>query len=203
MRIPRTLRASLLIAAAVVLGLLAVQGTYALWKAGTTATPGTVSSASFDVSLKENPSGTPVNMTLPSGGQATIGLAPTGTLSPGSPVYAGIVAANNSNAGGTFSTHLTAGQPTVSNVGTGTLAQYVIVSAVFAPTGTSCSAATGYTSLMSTGLTTATAVPKAASTLLCFQVSLQANAPAAVKGQAVNISLPITARQLCGVPSGC
>jgi hypothetical protein len=28
-------------------------------------------------------------------------------------------------------------------------------------------------------------------------------APATVKGQAVNITLPLTARQLCGVPSGC
>jgi hypothetical protein len=203
MRIPRTLRAGLLIAAAVVLGLLTVQGTYALWNAGASVAPGTISSASFDVSLKESPSGTPINMTLPSGGQATIGLTPAGTLSPGSPVYAGIVVANNSNAGGTFSTHLTAGQPTVSNVGTGALAQYVIVSAVFAPPGTSCTAAAGYASLMTTGLTTATAVPKAASTLICFQVSLPSTTPASVKGKAVNITLPITARQLCGVPGGC
>ena len=58
MRIPRTLRAGLLIAAAVVLGLLTVQGTYALWNASTSATPGTVSSASFDVSLTEAPPGT-------------------------------------------------------------------------------------------------------------------------------------------------
>jgi hypothetical protein len=83
-------------------------------------------------------------------------------------------------------------------VGTGTLAQYVTVSALFVPTGTSCTAAAGYTSLMTGGLTTATAVPKAASTLLCFQVSIQSNAPASMKGQAVNISLPLIASQLGG-----
>jgi hypothetical protein len=34
-------------------------------------------------------------------------------------------------------------------------------------------------------------------------VSLSSSAPSTVKGQAVNISLQLTARQLCGVPSGC
>jgi predicted ribosomally synthesized peptide with SipW-like signal peptide len=201
MRIPRMLRAGLLIAAAVVLGLLTVQGTYALWNASTSAAPGTVSSASFDVSLAASPSGQVTNMTIPEG-TATINLGQATLLAPGMPVYASLVVGNNSNASGTFSTSLTAEPATVSNVGLGALKSKVTVSAKFASAVTECATPTGYTSLMATGLTS-TAVPKATSTVLCFQVSLDSSTSILLKGQAVNINLPLTARQICGVPSGC
>ena len=202
MRIPRMLRAGALIAAAVVLGLLAVQGTFALWNDGTSAAPGTVTSASFDVSLTASPSGQATNMSLPGGTSATINLGSATTLAPGTPVYAGLVTSNNSNAGGTFSTTITAGQATVTNVGLGILAQYVTVSAKFASAVAECYSATGYAALTAAGLTSA-AVPKSTSTVMCFQVSLSSSTSMLLKGQAVNISIPLTARQLCGVPSGC
>lgn len=201
MRIPRTLRAGLLIAAAVVLGLLTVQGTYALWNASTSTAPGTVSSASFDVSLAASPSGQVTNMTLP-GGPATINLGQATSLAPGTPVYASLVVGNNSNAGGTFSTSISPGPATVTNVGPGVLAPYVTVSGKFASSVAECNSSAGYAPLTALGITSE-AVPKAASTVLCFQVSLSSSTSALLKGQAVNISLPITARQLCGVPSGC
>ncbi|WP_457963297.1 hypothetical protein M1E17_17885 [Arthrobacter sp. D1-29] len=202
MRMPRMLRTGALIAAAVVLGLLTVQGSYALWNAATAAAPGTVTAASFDVSLTASPSGQATNMSLSGGTPATINLTQATSLAPGTPVYASVVIGNNSNAGGTFSTSITAGQATVSNTGFGSLAQYVTVSAKFASAVAECSSSTGYTALTAAGLTSA-AVPKAASTVLCFQVSLSSSTSILLKGQTVNISLPITARQLCGVPSGC
>lgn len=202
MRIPRTLRAGVLIAAAVVLGLLAVQGTYALWNASTSTSPGTISSASFDVSLAASPSGTVTNMTLPGGGSASLALTPTGTLQPGTSLYAGVVVTNNSNAGGAFNAALTVGQATLANVSGGALAQYLTVNAKPATSAVDCNTTSGYSPLGAAGLTS-TAVAKGASTVFCFQVTLSSTAPSTVKGQAVNISLPITARQLCGVPSGC
>ncbi|TAP45207.1 hypothetical protein [Arthrobacter sp. S39] len=202
MRIPRMLRAGALIAAAVVLGLLAVQGTYALWNAGTSTAPGTVTSASFDVALTASPSGQASNMSLSGGTAATINLVQSATITPGTSVYASVAAANNSNAGGTFNTTVTVDQATLANVNGGSLAQYLTVSAKNVATAAECSTLTGYATLTSAGLTSAS-VPKAASTVLCFQVSMSSTAPVSVKGQAVNISLPITARQLCGVPSGC
>ncbi len=202
MRIPTMLRAGALIVAAVVLGLLAVQGSYALWNAGTSAAPGTISSASFDVSLSASPSGQATNMSLSGGTSATISLGSVASLAPGTPAYASLVVGNNSNAGGTFSTSITAGQAAVTNVGLGILAQYVTVSAKFASAAPECYSPTGYAPLTAAGLTSA-AVPKAASTVLCFQVSLSSSTSFLLKGQAVNISLPLTARQLCGVPSGC
>jgi predicted ribosomally synthesized peptide with SipW-like signal peptide len=196
------LRAGALIAAAVILGLLAVQGSYALWNASITTTPGSISAASFDVALTASPSGQATNMSLPGGTSATINLGQPTSLAPGTPVYASLVVGNNSNAGGTFSTSITAGQPTVTNVGLGSLAQYVTVSAKFASAVAECYSATGYTALTAAGLTSG-AVAKAASSVLCFQVSLSSSTSMLLKGQAVNISLTLTARQLCGVPSGC
>jgi len=201
MRIPRTLRAGVLIAAAVMLGLLTVQGTYALWSASASAAPGAVSSASFDVSLTASPSEQVSNMTL-AGGPATISLTQTASLSPGTSVYASLAVSNNTNAGGQFNTAITAGELTKAYTGSGTIANYLTFTGKNVATPAECSNAAGYAPLTAAGMT-AVAVPKWTSTVFCFQVSLSSTAPVSVKGQAVNISLPITARQLCGVPSGC
>ncbi|MFF1881399.1 hypothetical protein ACFVVC_08050 [Pseudarthrobacter sp. NPDC058196] len=202
MRITRSLKAAALIAAAVVLGLFTVQGTFALWNASAVAAPGTVSAASFDVALTAVNSGTTTNMTLATGAAANLALSPAGTLGPGTSVSGGVVVTNNTNAGGQFNTAITVGQPTVANTGGGTLASYIVVNAKSAASSTECSSSTGYAQIGTGGLVSPT-VGKSGSTIFCFQVSLASGAPSTVKGQAVTISLPLTARQLCGVPSGC
>jgi predicted ribosomally synthesized peptide with SipW-like signal peptide len=206
MGIPRSLRAAALIAAAVLMGLLTVQGTYALWAANASATPGSVSSASFNVSLTGMPSGQTTDMTLAGGQAASLALTTQSValaaLAPGAAVHSSVSATNNSDAGGQFSISITAGAPTVTNVGGGSLAQYLTVSAKNVATTAECSTTTGYAQLTSAGLATA-AVPKAGTTVVCFEVKLSATAPSSLKGQAVNISIPLTASQLCGVPSGC
>lgn len=202
MRIKRRLQAAALTAVAVVLGLFTVQGTYALWSAAASASPGTVTSASFDTALTAVNTGQTTTMTLADGSAASLTLSPTGTLGPGTSVYGGVVVTNNTNAGGQFNTAITAGQPTIANVSGGTLAGYVSVNAKTASSSAECSTATGFASISTTGLVSPT-VAKGGSTVFCFQVSLSSSAPSTVKGQAVNISLQLTARQLCGVPSGC
>ena len=201
MGIPRSLRAAALIAAAVLMGLLTVQGTYALWAANASATPGSVSSASFNVSLTGMPSGQTTNMTLANGTAATLTLSPAGTLGPGTPVYGGVQVTNNTNAGGQFNTVITAGQPTIANVSGGTLASYISVTAKLATSTAECSNSAGYLAIGAGGLDSPT-VAKNGSTIFCFQASLSSAAPSSVKGQAVNITLPLTARQ-CGVSGGC
>ncbi|APX01284.1 hypothetical protein [Arthrobacter sp. QXT-31] len=199
MSIPRHLRAAALVAAAVLLGLLTVQGSYALWSAAAAAAPGTVTSASFDVNLAGAPSNQLTSMTVagtPANLAVTTQSIPLAALMPGTAVYASITATNNSDAGGQFNISVTSGAPVLTNAGGGSLATYLTVSAKSATSAATCGT-TGYT-----GLTPVT-VPKGASTTLCFEVRLASNAPAAVKGQAVSISIPLTATQLCGVPSGC
>ncbi|TWD53096.1 hypothetical protein FB478_104237 [Arthrobacter sp. AG367] len=202
MRTKRRLQAAALTAVAVVLGLFTVQGTYALWSAAASASPGTITSASFDTALTAVNTGQTTTMTLADGSAATLTLSPAGTLGPGTSVYGGVVVTNNTNAGGQFNTAITAGQPTIANVSGGTLASYVSVNAKSAASSAECSTATGFASISTAGLVSPT-VAKGGSTVFCFQVSLSTSAPSTVKGQAVNISLQLTARQLCGVPSGC
>lgn len=202
MRTKRRLQAAALTAVAVVLGLFTVQGTYALWSAAASASPGTITSASFDTALTAVNTGQTTTMTLADGSAATLTLSPAGTLGPGTSVYGGVVVTNNTNAGGQFNTAITAGQPTIANVSGGTLAGYVSVNAKTAASSAECSTATGFASISTAGLVSPT-VAKGGSTVFCFQVSLSTSAPSTVKGQAVNISLQLTARQLCGVPSGC
>lgn len=202
MRTKRRLQAAALTAVAVVLGLFTVQGTYALWSAAASASPGTITSASFDTALTAVNTGQTTTMTLADGSAATLTLSPAGTLGPGTSVYGGVVVTNNTNAGGQFNTAITAGQPTIANVSGGTLAGYVTVNAKTAASSAECSTATGFASIGTAGLVSPT-VAKGGSTVFCFQVSLSSSAPSTVKGQAVNISLQLTARQLCGVPSGC
>lgn len=196
MGIPRQLRAAALVVTAVLMGLLTVQGSYALWAAAASATAGAVTAASFDVSLAGTPTGQVVNMTTAGGQAGIISLSPSTALTPGTAVYSSVSATNNSDAGGQFNISVTAGAPVVSNVAGGALAGYVTVSAKSATSAAACGT-TGYT-----GLAPVT-VPKGASTTLCYEVKLASNAPATVKGQAVSISIPLTATQLCGVPSGC
>lgn len=202
MRTKRRLQAAALTAVAVVLGLFTVQGTYALWSAAASASPGTITSASFDTALTAVNTGQTTTMTLADGSAATLTLSPAGTLGPGTSVYGGVVVTNNTNAGGQFNTAITAGQPTIANVSGGTLARYVSVNAKTAASSAECSTATNFASISTAGLVSPT-VAKGGSTVFCFQVSLSSSAPSTVKGQAVNISLQLTARQLCGVPSGC
>ncbi|MFE4542241.1 hypothetical protein [Arthrobacter sp. NPDC056727] len=197
MGIPRGVRAAALIAAAVLLGLLAVQGSYALWNAAVSSSPGSVSAASFTVNLTGTSTGQSTSMTLAGGQSAVLALTGGATvLTPGTSAYAGVLVGNASDAGGPFSISLTAAGASIANVGTGSLAAYLSVNAKTAATTTDCAVPTGYsTSVLTSSLTTA-AVPKGGSTVICFQVSLSPSAPAAVKGQSVNITVPVTAQQL-------
>ena len=208
MRTKRRLQAAALTALAVVLGLFTVQGTYALWSAAASASPGTITSASFDMALQAVNTGATTNMTLADGKtSANLTLSPAGTLGPGTSVYGGVVVTNNTNAGGQFNTAITASQPSVANLNGGALATYIIVKAKVAASPSECSTATAYTAIDTAGLVSPT-VAKAGSTVFCFQVSLMSGTPSTVngqplKGQAVTIQTTLSARQLCGVPNVC
>jgi hypothetical protein len=203
MRIKRSLQAAALTAIAVVLGLVTVQGSYALWNTAATVPPGTVSAASFEVKMTNTANLQAfTNMTLTDGTSANLAITPNGTLTPGGSAYGGVAVTNSTDAGGLFNTVISAAQPGIANVNGGTLATYVSVSAKTATNSSECATSTGYTAISASGLPSPT-VAKGSATIFCFQVSLSSTAPSTVKGQAVTISVPLTARQLCGVPSGC
>ncbi|MDQ0768094.1 hypothetical protein QF031_000843 [Pseudarthrobacter defluvii] len=156
MRTKRRLKAAALTAFAVVLGLFTVQGSYALWSAAASASPGTITSASFDVALKAVNTGLLTNMTLTKGTAATLTLSPVGTLGPGTSVNGGVVVTNNTNAGGQFNTAITAAQPIIANVNGGTLASYVGVNAKTAASSSECNTPSSFAPISSAGLVSPT-----------------------------------------------
>lgn len=141
-------------------------------------------------------------MTLADGTPATLAITPTTALLPGGSAYGGVVVANNTNAGGSFDTAITVSKGTATSTGDGSLAANVTVNAKIASLPADCNTTTGYTAL-GTSAVVSPAVAKGGSTVFCFQVSLNANAPTSAKGQAVNIPLTLTTRQICGVPGVC
>jgi predicted ribosomally synthesized peptide with SipW-like signal peptide len=206
MQFPRSIKAAGLVIAAVLLGLLAVQGTHALWSSTAAAAPGTVTGADFTVNLLGSPSGQSTTMTLPDGSAGSLALttsaSPAADLTPSAPVYLAVTASNNTNAGGAFDIRLTAGQPTIIDTEGSSVGQYLKVSAATGTSPAACPAASGYTELGASGYTTA-ALAKGASAVVCFKVHMAPATPSALAGQSANISVPLTAAQICGVPSGC
>ena len=108
----RVLKAAGLVLAALVLGLMTAQTSYALWNAGTGADAGTIQSASFDV-VMDNGTG-PVLMTQADGSQGTLSLN-VGTINAGSATYTDVRLTNNSDAGGSFTISVSAGAAQVSS----------------------------------------------------------------------------------------
>ncbi|WP_287933365.1 hypothetical protein [Arthrobacter sp.] len=196
MRSSQMMKAAGLVLAAVLLGLLAVQGSYALWNTAVSANAGTIQAADFRVSLTDTQTTNTTNMTLPDGTAAAIALSttPAGVVLPGLASYAGIQLGNVTNAGGPFTIRAAIGSiPGKSDAGTG-LAGYLTVKAVAATSLDQCSNAALYASALPTDLPAMT-ITKGATGVFCFQVALSATTPAALAGSTAGVTLPIVVTQ--------
>jgi len=181
------LKATGLVLCAVLLGLVAVQGTYALWSAAVQTADGNLQAASFNVEM-DGGSGV-VMMRQPDGSQGTVGLAtaPLGPVNAGQSVYAGVKLTNLTDAGGSFTLAASAGQPVLG----GPLAHLLAVEqrAVAGSDLAACSDPALFAGSAGRNLE----LPKSASGLLCFRVTLSAAANA--EGQTSTISIPLTVEQ--------
>ena len=186
MKTPRVLKAAGLIVAAVVLGLMTVQGSYALWNAAVTSNPGTVQAADFKI--------------LVNGSEMTSGpmaLQIPGTIGKGKNFYAPITVQNSVN--------VTQDSPLALKLD----------ALVYAPTtdfGTNLTVKTavlkaGYATCESLPVTSYAAVAKPATALsvplpwmaaqtICVQISLNASTPAAQMGKDVKINANLTVAQV-------
>jgi hypothetical protein len=191
------MKAAGLMLVAVILGLLATQGSYALWNTAAGAGMGTVTAADFRVTLTSATSGTVTDMTLPNGTAASLSLSttPAGTLVPGRPVYAGVQLGNVTNAGGDFTLRAAvASRPTTTDGGSG-LAGYLTVKSVAAASVSQCSDSSLYSSVLPTDLPSTT-IAKGAAGVFCFQASLDAATPASLSGTTAGISIPLSVTQI-------
>lgn len=180
------LKATGLVLAAVLLGQLTVQGTYALWSAAAPAAAGSLQAATFNVQM-DGGSGV-VMMRQLDGTPGTVALAATsaGTVQAGESVYAGVRLTNQTNAGGDFTVRASAGQADTGSLGGLLSVQHRTV------------AGTDLAACSNPALYTGTApgsvdIPKNATGIVCFQIGLAATARA--EGQSSTISIPLTVEQ--------
>ncbi|MFZ3454183.1 hypothetical protein [Arthrobacter sp. 7Tela_A1] len=181
------LKATGLVSGAVLLGLLTVQGTYALWDAAVQATTGNIQAATFNVEM-DGGNGS-VMMAQPDGSAGTVSLATTalGAVDAGASVYAGVRLTNHTDAGGEFTLRAAAGQ-----ADTGSLGSLLTVHQRAVP-GADLNAC--YNPALYTGTAAGSLdIPKHGSGVLCFEVSLAATAGA--EGQVSTISIPLTVEQI-------
>jgi predicted ribosomally synthesized peptide with SipW-like signal peptide len=175
MKTTSALKAIVLIGAAVVLALLTVQGSLALWNATATSTGQSVQSADFKVTVAvgENV------QRLPAGGMITV-AGPAG-LKPGTSQSTPIVVRNAADAGGPFTISATASAPT----STGTLAPYLGTAIGLGQDG-SCTALRQGTRLE---------LAKGASGTFCLITTLAANTPASFGGAGASIAFTLDTQQ--------
>ncbi|WP_336711476.1 hypothetical protein [Arthrobacter sp. USHLN218] len=184
MRIKTLLKASALLAAAVVLGLLTVQGTYALWSRVVPVEAGTIQAANFRVTLTDVGTGAEMEMVDASGKAALLPLRPSGPVSSTVPAYAGVKVSNVTNAGSDFAVRARIGQASAS---------YLVIKTRALPADTSNCGAVDFTAA---GGSAEATLAKNASAVFCFQLALVSTAPQALSGTQTKITVPITADQL-------
>ena len=184
MRTKTLLKASALLAAAVVLGLLTVQGTYALWSRVVPVDAGTIQAADFSVKLTDVGTGTAVEMVDASGESVLLQLKPSGPVSSTVPAYAGVQVSNVTNAGSDFAVRARIGQASAGDL---------VIKTRALPAGTGNCGAVDFTG---TGGTAEATLAKNASAVFCFQLMLAPTAPEALSGTQTKITVPIIVDQL-------
>lgn len=185
MRATTALKSTAVVCGAVVAGLLATGGTWALWNTSVTTAAGTVQAADFRITLTGTDSSP---MTLPDGTAATVSMKGGQTeLVPDTSVYAEVTIANDTNAGGPFDVQASLGTPSLKGTPE-SLSPWLSTSTAPAPRSGTCSAA-DYTRDA-----TAT-ISKGDSAKLCLQVTLDADAPETATRQTATMKIPVKAKQ--------
>jgi hypothetical protein len=169
------LKATATIGAAIVLALLTVQGTLALWTVTATSTGQTVQSADFKVTVAvgENV------QRLPAGG--TIAVAGPAELKPGTSQSTPIVVTNAADAGGPFTVSAAAMDPTSSGV----LSPYLSTSLGLGQDGRCTDLHPGPRVVLAKG----------ASGTFCLTSTLAANTPATFGGTEASIAFTLATQQ--------
>lgn len=170
----RVLKATALVAIAVVLGLVTAQGSYALWNASATAKAGTIQSADFSILINGVAMAGPQQALVPD----------LGALVPGASSYTSFSVTNNVN-----STNATRVKPTVTaQPAAGDFAGYVTVEAA-ALTGKSCSDAAQW-STTNLGL-----IDQYKTKTICLKVTLAPNTPAKLWDKKLMVPISLTVAQ--------
>lgn len=186
MRLKTTLQAAVVLALAVVVGLVGVGGTWALWNASTAGHLGTVQAA--DVQLR-------LNGTSASSGLVTVG-SPAESLTPGRAVHTSFTVTNATDATGDFRVSARLGTPVVTGAdGTATpLSRNLTVQTTAKPAQGDCSGAVY-------GAASRAVVGKNATVTFCVRFTLADGAPATAANSTARVIIPVTATQIQPIQS--
>lgn len=179
------MKAAGLILAAVVLGLMAVQGTYALWNTTAPSNAGTIQAADFRIL---------VNGTEMKPGPLAVQIP--GTLAKGKSAYAPITVQNSVNVTETSPLALTL-KATV-NAPADDFGRNLTVKTGVLRTGYTCESlpAASYAAVPSPAANHSVTLPWQAAQTICVQVSLSAKTPAAQMGKEIKIDANLTVAQV-------
>ena len=169
----RALKAAGLVLAAVVLGLMTVQGSYALWNATASANAGTIQAANFSILVNGTEMASlqqPVPLQLPE-------------LKPGTSTFTQVTVKNNVNA-----TSAMRVRPTVSlGQVPQELSGYLTIQAVKLEPGKTC---------LTSAATDLGTIGKGETATICLRAELRPNTPALVLGNTVSIQANLTVSQM-------
>ena len=173
----RALKAAGLVLAAVVLGLMTVQGSYALWNAAASVKAGTVQAANFRMLVNE------VEMTGP---EQTVYLPGISAIKPGESTYATALVMNGANASSNMRV-----QPSVSvQPATNGFANFVTVQVARIGDGQTCGANT-FVPTSNLGV-----IGQGSTATICFKVTLATGTDPALLGNPLTVPVTLTVTQM-------
>ena len=176
----RAVKAAGLILAAVVLGLMAVQGTYALWNAAVPSKAGSVQSANFSILVNNaEMTSTPVALNI-------------GELTRGSAAYTSLTVTNNVNA-----TSALRVQPSLAGlIPTNNFGGNLTVKTVLAAVGAQCGAIPAATYDAAPRIPVMPALAIGFTQNVCFKVELKTGTPPAMLGTPIDIPITLNVAQI-------
>ena len=175
----RALKAAGLIIAAVVLGLMTVQGTYALWNTAAPSNAGTIQSSNFSILVNSaEMSDTPVVLNI-------------GELTRGTAAYTSLTVKNNVNASSALRIQPSlTGLVPVDNFGGNLTVKTVL------PAGVQCSAISAATYDAAPRIPVMPQLAIGATQNVCFKVELKSGTPAGYLGQSIDIPITLNVAQI-------
>jgi hypothetical protein len=172
----RALKAAGLIIVAVVLGLMTVQGSYALWNAVVPSNAGTVQSADFRILVN--------NVEMKSLAQPlALNLA---EIKPGGNSFTSFVVTNKVNA----TSAMTVKPKVTAGLATEGFADYLTIQTTVPLAGQSCETAT-YAGMPDLGV-----IAKEQSKTICVKATLKANTPVSILGRTTTVPAALTVSQM-------
>lgn len=167
---------------AVLAGVLAVQGTWALWNSAVDSGAQSIRAADFQINVNGSP-------TIVSGTDVTVSLGEAGTLTPGTSVHAALNVAVATNASADFTVVATVGTPQVQQASVAGLPEYLRLQVATAPVSGECADVAAWAP------SARATVDKGAAAGFCVQIRMLPEAPESLRAATATITIPVSVVQ--------